>query len=88
MITGYEYSKYELDTKKCFKCGWLEMKDGWEGNCTCNYNKIKNRNRLITSRKCQWKSKGTKLRADFLCTTASIHTFNWDNNDIFIIKGE
>jgi hypothetical protein len=49
--------EYTYDNRKiCYKCKWLKMVDDWFGDCTCPNNRVKNRHREITDRKCSFKS--------------------------------
>lgn len=52
MIVEYTWSEHELLHKKCYKCKYLQMRDEWDGKCTCTTNKVKVRERSITDRKC------------------------------------
>ena len=56
MIIEYTYSQSDLK-KKCFGCEWLKLypDDDWYGKCECPDNKVKVRERSITSKKCVMK---------------------------------
>lgn len=56
MIIEYTYSPQDLK-KKCYGCKWLSIPENQLiGDCTCLYNKIKNRQREETDRACNWKN--------------------------------
>lgn len=56
MIIEYIYSPHDLK-KKCYSCKWLSIAENQLiGDCTCPYNKIKNRQRDIMQKACSWKN--------------------------------
>lgn len=55
MKIEYTHSEHDLK-KKCYKCHWLKMIDGWNGICECPENRVRDRNRHILSKKCAWKN--------------------------------
>lgn len=55
MIVEYTYSQHDLN-KRCYGCKWLRMTGEWSGRCECPHNRVKDRNRQITDRKCTWKN--------------------------------
>jgi hypothetical protein len=51
--------EYTINTRnKCYGCKWLKLNedDMWQGHCECPHNKIKNRDRYVTDKKCTWKN--------------------------------
>jgi hypothetical protein len=57
MIVEYAYDEHTLRKTRCYKCKWLNLdKDEWMGNCICPHNKVKERRRSITDKKCTWKN--------------------------------
>lgn len=55
MIIEYKYTEHDL-RNRCYKCKWLKMEHEWSGYCECPHNKVKERHRSITTRKCSWKN--------------------------------
>lgn len=56
MIVEYIYSEKEMK-RKCYGCKWLELDENkYYGQCKCPYNKVKERTRFITDKRCSWKN--------------------------------
>lgn len=57
MIIEHTYSQQDL-RKRCYGCKWLKLHDNnqFYGTCACPHNKIKERERSVTDRRCAWKN--------------------------------
>lgn len=55
MIIEYTYSQQDLK-KKCYGCKWLKLYDDFNGKCICEFNKVKFRDRSLTTRGCSFKN--------------------------------
>lgn len=56
MIIEHTYD----NNKICYQCKWLKIQEEWYGVCECPHNRVKNRNRSFTDKKCSWKNADKK----------------------------